>query len=128
MHCMNAYSEDLRKKIIETLQRGTTKSEAARSFSVSRSSVKRYAKLAEEGRPLAPKKRPGSKPKMNESARRLLEAHLEERPAATLSERREYLRRVAGLSLSDSTVSRMVGRLGWSRKKERWERASETSS
>ncbi len=31
MHCMNAYSEDLRKKIIETLQRGTTKSEAARS-------------------------------------------------------------------------------------------------
>ena len=128
MHCMNAYSEDLRKKIIETLQRGTTKSEAARSFSVSRSSVKRYAKLAEEGRPLAPKKRPGSKPKMNESARRLLEAHLEERPAATLSERREYLRRVAGLSLSDSTVSRMVGRLGWSRKKDRWERASETSS
>jgi transposase len=128
MHCMNAYSEDLRKKIGETLQRGTTKSEAARSFGVSRSSVKRYAKLAEQGCSLAPKKRPGSKPKMNERARKLLEAHLEERPAATLSERREYLRRVAGLSVSDSTVSRMVGRLGWSRKKDRWERASETSS
>jgi transposase len=125
---MNAYSEDLRKKIVQALRRGTTKSEAARSFSVSRSSVKRYAKLAEEGRPLAPKRRPGSSPKMDQSARRLLEADMEERPAATLSERCEYLGRVAGLSLSESTVSRMLRRLGWSRKKDRWERASARSS
>jgi transposase len=74
---MNTYSsEELRNKIIGVLRRGVTKSEAARTFSVSRSSVKRYAKLAEEGRPLAPKKRPGSKPKMNEGARRLLEAYV----------------------------------------------------
>lgn len=125
---MNAYSEDLRNKVIEALRRGTTKSEAARSFGVSRSSVKRYAKLADEGRPLAPKKRPGSKPKMDESARRLLEADMEARPAATLSERREYLGRVAGVRVSDSTVSRMLKRLGWSRKKDRWERTSATSS
>jgi transposase len=95
---------------------------------VSRSSVKRYAKLAEPGRSLAPKKRPGSKPKMDETARRLLEADLEERPSATLSERREFLRRVAGLSASESTVSRMLRRLGWSRKKDRWEREGATSS
>ena len=128
MRHMNAYSEDLRKKIVQALERGTTKSEAARAFGVSRSSVKRYAKLAEQGRPLAPKKRPGSKPKMDERARRLLEADLEERPAATLSERRKYLGRVASLSVSESTVSRMLRRLGWSRKKDRWERASGTSS
>jgi hypothetical protein len=29
---MNAYSEDLRKKIVQALRRGTTKIEAARSF------------------------------------------------------------------------------------------------
>jgi transposase len=110
---MNAYSEDLRNKIIDALRfRGTTKGEAARSFEVSRFSVKRYAKLAEEGRPLAPKKRPGSKPKMDETARRLLEADMEERPSATLSERREYLGRACGLSVSESTVSRMLRRLG----------------
>jgi transposase len=63
---MNAYSEDLRKKIVQALRRGTGKSEAARSFGVSLSSVKRYARMAEEGRPLAPKKRPGSRPKMDE--------------------------------------------------------------
>src|ERR671920_411516 len=125
---MNAYSEDLRKKIVEALGRGTTKSEAAPMFGVSRSSVKRYAKLAQEGRPLAPKKRPGLKPKMDERARRLLEADMQERPAATLSERREYLGRVCGVSVSESTVSRMLRRLGWSRKKDRWERESATSS
>src|SRR5215211_4657232 len=105
-----------------------TKSEAARTFSVNRTSVKRYAKLAEEGRPLASKKRPGSKPKMDESARRLLEADVEERPSATLSERREYLGRVSGLWLSESTLSRMLRRLGFGRKKDRWERQSATSS
>src|SRR3569623_315195 len=125
---MIAYSEGLRKKIIEALGRGATKSEAARAFGVSRSSVKRYAKLAQEGRPLAPKKRPGSKPKMDETARRILEAHMEEHPAATLSERCEYLGRVAALSVSESTVSRVLGRLGWSRKKDRWEPQSATSS
>ena len=125
---MNAYSEDLRKKIVEALWQGKTKSEAARTFSVSRSSVKRYAKLVEEGRSLAPKKRPGSKPKINEGARRLLEADLQERPAATLCERREFLKKVAGVSVSDSTVSRMLERLGWSRKKDHWERESATSS
>lgn len=125
---MNAYSEDLRKKIVQALGRGATKTEAARVFGVSRSSVKRYAKLADEGRPLAPKRRPGSKPKMDERAERLLEADLQERPAATLSERSEFLGRAAGVRVSESTVSRMLKRLGWSRKKDRWERASATSS
>ncbi len=103
---MNAHSEDLRKKIVEALGPGTTKkSEAARSFGVSRSSVKRYVKLAEEGRPLAPKKRPGLKPKLDEAARRLPEEDLEERPAATtLRQGREFLRSVAGVSVSESTV------------------------
>lgn len=96
---------------------------------MSRSSVKRYyAKLVEQGRPLAPKRRPGSKPKMGETARRLLEADLEERPAATLSERSEFLKKVAGVLVSASTVSRMLRCLGWSRKKDRWERESATSS
>ncbi len=127
---MNAYSEDLRKKrIVEAAERGTPKAEVARAFGVGVSSVKRYAAAAREGRSLAPKKRrPGSKPKVGEAARRLLEADLEERPAATLPQRREFLERVAGVEVSDSTVSRMLKRLGWSRKKDRWERANATSS
>src|SRR5215216_2253234 len=125
---MNAYSEDLRKKIVNALRRGTAKSEAARSFGVSLSSVKRYAKMADEGRPLAPKKRPGSRPKMDEDARRLLESDMEERPVATLPQRREYLEKVAGVKVSESTLSRMLRRMGWTRKKDRWVRASARSS
>ena len=125
---MNAYSEDLRKKIVEALGRGATKSEAARTFGISRSSVKRYAKLADEGRPLAPKRRPGLKPKLDQAAWRLLEEDLEERPAATLRQRREFLRWVRGVSVSESTVSRTLRRLGWSRKKDRWQRENATSS
>ena len=104
------------------------KIEAARSFGVGISSVKRYVAAARQGRSLVPKKRPGSKPKLDESARKLLEANLEEHPEATLPQRREFLRQVRGVEVSDSTVSRILKRMGWSRKKDRWVRARETSS
>jgi transposase len=124
---MNAYSEDLRKKIVEAVERGMPKIEAARTFGVGISSVKRYVATYREGRSLAPKKRPGSKPKLDEGARKLLEANLEDHPEATLPQRREFLWRVFGVSVSDATVSRMLRRMGWTRKKDRWVRARETS-
>src|SRR5215204_533706 len=119
MLCMNAYSEDLIlwNKIVETLRRGMTKSEAARTFGVSRSSVKRYAKLAEEGRSLAPKKRPGSKPKLDERSSKLLEEDLKERPFITLQQRCEYLRAVASVEVSRSTMCRAIKRMNSTRKK-----------
>jgi transposase len=125
---MDAYSLDLRKKIVEAKERGMPTVEVAQTFGVGASTVKRYAAAAREGSSLAPKKRPGSRPKLDEGARRLLEADLEERPAATLPQRREFLQQMAGVEVSDSTVSRMLKRLGWSRKKDRWVRASATSS
>ena len=114
---MKAYSEDLRKKIVGALLRGTGKSEAARLFGVSLSSVKRYARTAREGRPLTPKKNPGKRPKIGKSARVLLEADLEERPAATLSQRRRFLQEVTGVLVSNSTASRSIKRLRYTRKK-----------
>src|SRR5215213_6918984 len=56
---MDAYSEDLRKKIVEAVEkRGTPEAEAARLFGVGISSVRRYLAAAKAGRSLAPKKRP----------------------------------------------------------------------
>ena len=101
---MKAYSEDLRQKIVAALERGMSKSEAARLFSASLSSVKRYVRTAREGRSLAPKKRPGRPPKINERAKQLLEADVKERPAASVSDRRRFLARLTGMQLSDSTV------------------------
>jgi transposase len=127
---MNAYSEDLRKKIVEAKERGMPTAEVARAFGVGVSSVKRYAATAREGHSLAPKRRPGSKPKLDERSRKLLEADLEERPPGgnLAGEARVPRERVAGVQVSDSTLSRMLRRLGCSRKKERWERLSATSS
>ena len=124
---MKAYSEDLRRKVVESLERGLNKSEAARLFGVSLSSVKRYARLACEGRPLKPGKAPGKRPKIDKHGRRLLEADLKQRPAATLWQRRRFLEWVAGVRVSESTVSRLIKRLGYTRKKDPWARARGTS-
>ena len=126
---MDAYSEDLRQKIVQALkEQRMNKSEAARAFGVSLSSVKRYAKAVREGRSLSPGKAPGKKPLLDEKAKKLLEADLEERPFAKLSERQQYLQSVAGLSVSESTLSRALRKMGFGRKKGRWVRVSETSS
>jgi transposase len=60
---MSAYSVDLRRRIASAVESGMSKAQAARTFSVSLSSVKRYVNKAEKGEPLAPKKRPGSSPR-----------------------------------------------------------------
>jgi transposase len=126
---MDAYSEDLRRKIVQALQQQRmNKSEAAHVFGVSLSSVKRYAKAAREGRSLSPGKAPGKRPKLDEKARRLLEANVKERPFAKLSDRQEYLERVAGVRVSESTLSRALRQMGFGRKKGRWVPVSKTSS
>lgn len=70
---LRPYSEDLRIRIVKALQKGMSKSGAARLFSVSLSAIKRYASTAERGLSLAPRKGGGRLPKADEVIRRLLE-------------------------------------------------------
>ena len=65
--------------------------------------------------------------KTDQSTEKLLEEDVKERPAATVSDRRQFLERTTGKILSDSTVKRLLKRLGFSRKNELWGRWSETS-
>ncbi len=125
---MKAYSEDLRTKILEAVDRGMPKSEVAKTFGVSRSSVKRYAAARREGRPLAPRKHPGSKPKLDQRARKILQADVEDRPAITLKERCRFLKEMVGVSVSESTLSRLLRKMGFSPKDGVWVRVRETSS
>ena len=125
---MNGYSEDLREKIVAAVGRGISKSQAALTFGVSLSSVKRYVKKADRGESLAPKKSPGSAPKLDEKAMKLLQADLKQRPFATLQERCDYMHALTGLSVSRSTICRAVARIGSSRKKGADPRRSATSS
>src|ERR671917_120548 len=113
---MRVYSEDLRQKVVAAVHRGMPKAQAARLFGISLSSVKRYAKMASQGRTLAAKKRPGRAPKIDESASKLLEEDIRERPAATAKERRRFLEHLTGKTLSEPTIRRWLKRLGFSRK------------
>ena len=127
---MSGYSEDLRQRIILAVGRGMSKAQAApaRTFSMSLSSVKRYVGKAERGESLAPKKRPGSAPKLDEKARELLEDDLRERPYLTLQDRCDYIQAITGLSVSRSTMCRAIARIGSTRKKGDESPQSATSS
>jgi transposase len=126
---MKPYSEDLRVRIVRAVQEeGSSKSAAARLFGVSLSSVKRYTRMADRGTSLAPRKGGGRPPKADETTRKLLEEDVKERPAATVKERRTFLEHATAKALSDSTVGRLLKRMGFSQKNGLWGRWSETSS
>ncbi len=81
-----------------------------------------------QGGSLRPKRNPGRRPKADERAgsfcrpiwRSARPPH--RRTGASTREARE-----TGLRVSELTVSRLLRRLGWTDKKDRWARASETS-
>jgi transposase len=108
---MSGYSEDLRSRIVSAVGGGMSKAQPARTFCVSLSSVKRYVNKADRGESLAPKKRPGSVPKLDEKAMKLL-GDIRERPFASLQERRDYVQVIMGISVSRSTMCRAIARLG----------------
>ena len=115
---MKPYSEDLRTRIVRAVEEDMSKSAAARLFGVGLSSVKRYARLAEQGESLTPRKGGGRPPKADETTTKLLEDDVEKRPTATITERCRFLRSAPGKSLSTSTVRRLLKRLGFSQKTE----------
>jgi transposase len=124
---MKAYSLDLREKIVAAVRRGMSKAQAARTFGVGATSVKRYVKLAEEGRPLSPGKAPGKKGKLDGSGVTVLEEDLRARPAVTYEHRADLLCALLGVRVSKSTISRTIKRLGYTRKKDRWVPQKETN-
>ena len=102
--------------------------DAARTFGVGISTVKRYASKAQNGEPLKPGKAPGKRPKMDERVGKLLEEDLKEHPFATLRERCEYVKAISGVSVSRSSMCRAIARIGPTRKKGDERPLNETSS
>jgi transposase len=125
---MKAYSIDLREKIVTAvLGRGMSKAQAARAFGVGATSVKRYVKLAEEGKSLRPGKAPGKKGKLDGSGLDLLEEDLHARPAVTYKKRADLLYELLGIRVSKATICRTIKRLDYTRKKDRWVQRKETN-
>jgi len=84
--------------------------------------------MAKRGESLVPKKRPGSAPKLDDKAMRVVEEDLKERPFVSLQERCDYIEAMTGLSVSRSTMRRAIARIGPTRKKGDESPPSATSS
>jgi len=104
------------------------KVQAARTFGVGISTVKRFASKAQRGEPLEPAKAPGKQPKMDERVGKLLGEDLKERPFLTLRERYDYVEAISGVWVSRFTMCRAIARIGSTRKKGDEAPRSETSS
>jgi transposase len=57
---------------------------------------------------------------VDQTTEKLLEEDVQKRPAATISERRHFLEQLTGKSLSNSTIRRVLQRLGFSQKNGLW--------
>jgi transposase len=126
---MNAYSKDLRLKVLSAVERGVPRREVAEFLGISVSTISRYVKLKASGRRIAPKPSPGRKAKIMDSSdhTRALWRQLRENDTATLEEHSQMFEKERGVSVSIATMSRAVRRLGWTFKKDRWHPPSETS-
>lgn len=110
---------------VEGAEQPTIDSYNARGSGARRSEVRDSTKAARGRRPYFSEGPAVALPKISEEAKQLLEAHVKERPAATLAERREFLEQLGGVRVSESTISRTLRGLGYSRTRDGWVRAEE---
>lgn len=116
---MKAYSLDLRQKIIERYQEGNiSQRELARQFRVALSFIETLLKRYRESGTIEPKRRTQQTPtKLNEEQLSVLAQLVEAQNDATLKELRDRLEQKTGVSVSGSTINRMLIKLNLSVKK-----------
>jgi transposase len=126
---MNAYSKDLRLRVLAAVDRGMPRKEVVRTFGVSIATKESYIRRRREGMDLAPRPSTGRTPTIlaNLQQKRALWKQLEENDTATLERHCEIWQERQGARVSISTMSRAIRKLGWSRKKDRWVPPSETN-
>jgi transposase len=125
---MNAYSKDLRLRVLAALDRGMPRKEVVKTFGVSIATIGRYLRRRREGMDLAPRPSTGRTPTIlaNLQQKRALWKQLEQNDTATLEQHCELWEQRWGVRVSIATMSRAIRKLGWSRKKDRWVPPSET--
>ena len=103
-----SYSADLRERVIEAVEMGASRHEAADRFEVSVSSAVKWLRRWRESRSAAPRPRGGSISPLDEVADRVM-AIIAEHPDLTLKETVAELRRQR-IRTSKSALSRFFGR------------------
>jgi transposase len=117
---MKAYSPDLRSRIVDAVEAGMSKAEAARRFDVGLSTVKRYVRRKQVTGSLDPTPPPGRIPTIRPHHLEALRAQVTEHAAAYLDEHCALWEAACGVRMSTSTMGRTIRRAGFTRKKGRW--------
>src|SRR5258708_11085620 len=115
---MDAFSLDLRDRIIKSWQQGQQKSGIGRAFMVSLSTVKRYVKRYQSlghVRPTVQRHMPG---KLTKRLRKRLARQVVAHADFTLSQHAALWQRREHMAVSESTLSRAIRRLGLTLKKK----------
>jgi transposase len=126
---MNAYSKDLRLRVLDAVERGMPREEVSKLFGVSRSTIKRWVKRRRAGLDLEPKHSTGRRRRIlaTTEEKRALWKQLEENDEATLEHHCQLWESTRGVRVSVATMSRAIrNKLGWTLKKRRWVPPNET--
>jgi transposase len=115
---MQAYSLDIRERIVSCWQQGEGKSSIAERFMVSLSSVKRYIKRFEIYGHVRPTIQGRMQGKITKRLRKRLARQVEEYPDYTLAQHAQLWYEKYRKNLSESCLSRAFRRMGITRKKK----------
>lgn len=117
---MKAYSVDLREKVLRAVDQGYQRQDIIKLLGVSRATIKRYLKQRRETGTVAPKAIPGRRPEKVGPLQADLVAQLQTHDDVSLEEHCRLWEQSHGVRVSISTMSRVIKRVGWTRKKRRW--------
>jgi len=126
---MKPYPFELRLKVLAALDGGITRKEVARNFGVATSTLDRYLSLRKQaGGEIGPPRPTGRTPSISTTQERsALWRQLEENDDACLERHCELWESNQGDRVSVPTMWRAVRKLGWTKKRGRWEPPSQTN-
>ena len=108
---MNAYSKDLRLRVLDALDQGLSRKEVSELFGLSLSTIKRYIKRRRQGEDLEPKPSTGRKRRILATTQQkcALWRQLQENDEATLERHCELWEERQGVRVSIATQKKTLG-------------------
>ena len=111
---------------MRAVDHGEPRCEIVKMLGVSLATLKRYLKQRRETGHVRPKPIPGRTARKGAALQVGLVAQLEAHPDVSIETHCELWESQHGMRVSTSTMSRMIERVGWTRKKSRWQPANAT--
>lgn len=116
---MKAYSQDLRLRILQSVDEGQSKAAVARRFAVGLTTVKRYLAQRDVDGHVQPRTSPGRPAHIGPNDYAALRDQVQKHPDATLAEHAQLWNDTHPVCLSPWAIGRSIRKLRLTRKKRR---------